>query len=482
MRWKLHCKCAFQDLAIKKMTLCGTVPSRPSRWVIPVFLIPAALWSDDLNVRLARGLSAMRSKNCEAALADLRVVASANSQNVQAHTAIGICETELGHLDRAVASFQQVVRLQPRSWEAWNNLGGSLILAEQPQRALVAFQKATALNPRSDSAWFNLGSTLLKLERNPEAFRSLDHASRLAPKDAGISKARLDAASRIQGQAASLVKTGRYQEAKDLLLLVQPPLENSGSWNNLLGYSEFKLGQYEPALNHLQKALTLAPSNEDFVLDIGEFLVHYQARDASMRIFEIAAKKFPSSKRVQLMLAVIYILGDQRPEAVALLNNLMDRHPDYEPIYAALGECYEKSREWESLVSLGQKLHSEKADTALGWYLEGVGLLNLGIENRNSIAPAVAALKKAVQVDPGSSRHHFALAKAHQWEKDYDLAVVELEQTTRLDPLHESAHYSLGLLYQRAGKKELANREFEIHKNIKERDRAIKLLVQARPR
>ncbi|MCI0628969.1 MAG: tetratricopeptide repeat protein [Acidobacteria bacterium] len=424
----------------------------------------------------------MQKRNCEAALSDLRAVVVATPRNAEAHHAIAICETELGHPDRATASFQRVANLQPSSWEAWNNLGANLIIVNQPERALAPFRKATALNPKSDSGWFNLGATLLKLGKSQEAFRALDRARRLVPKDVEVTKAWQDAAARSQQEAAGLIKLGQYQKAKDLLWLVRGPLENSSLWNNLLGYSEFKLNQYEPALNHLQKALTLEPSNEDFVLDLGEFLIHYQAHAASTAIFEVAAKKFSSSKRVQLMLAVAYILSDRRSEAVTLLNHLIQVNPDYEPAYSALGECHEKAKDWTALIELGKKLQVEKANAATGWYLEGVGLLNIGIEDLSSAAPAVAALKQALLLDRSSSRAHFMLAKAYQREKKYDLAIVELEETVRWDPLHESAHYNLGLLYQRAGKKDLANREFDIHKRIKERDRNIKLLVQTRAR
>lgn len=455
---------------------------RFSHWLVLILLFPFLLWSDDLNARLQRGLSAMHKRDCETALADLRAVVAANLQNVEAHHAIGVCETVLGHPDRATVSFQQVANLQPRSWEAWNNLGANLILVNQPERALGAFRRATALNPKSDSAWFNLGSTLLKLGKNPEAFRALDRARRLLRKDAEIAKAWRDAAARSQQEAASLIKMGQYQKAKNLLLLVQGPLENSGLWNNLFGYSEFKLNQPESALRHLQKALTLEPHNEDFILDIGEFLIHYQAHNASTAMFEVATEKFAASKRVQLMLAVTYILSDRRSEAVTLLHHLIHLHPDYEPAYSALGECREKAKDWEALTSLGEKLQAEQANSATGWYLQGIGLLNIGIENQSSVAPAVPVLKHALLLDPTSSRAHFALAKAYLLDKKHDFAIAELEETVRLDPMHETAHYHLGLSYQRAGKKHLASSEFQIHKNIKERDRTIKLLVQARPR
>jgi Flp pilus assembly protein TadD len=87
------------------------------------------------DAALQRGLRAAREGNCTAALIDLAAVISANPRFIPAYEAIGICETKMGRPDRAAASFQQIVNLKPGDWQAWNNLGSSLIAANQPARA-----------------------------------------------------------------------------------------------------------------------------------------------------------------------------------------------------------------------------------------------------------------------------------------------------------------------------------------------------------
>ena len=71
--------------------------------------------------------------------------------------------------------------------------------------------------------------------------------------------------------------------------------------------------------DHLQKALALEPHNEAFLLDIGEFLIHYRANSAARELFEVGARTMPGSVRVQFLLAVSYILEDRRSAAVPLL-------------------------------------------------------------------------------------------------------------------------------------------------------------------
>jgi tetratricopeptide (TPR) repeat protein len=316
-----------------------------------------------------------------------------------------------------------------------------------------------------------------------EAFAALDQAQRKAPRDPQITKAWLDASAMLATAAADCIEKQDYQRAKRLLDRVRRPLENSASWNNLMGYAEFKLDQPEPALRHLQRALALEPDNEDYLLDIGEFLAYHRAHKEAADLFEVAAKRMPNSARVQFGLAVSYILQNRRDEAIVLLRGLISRDPRFEPPYGALGECYEDAGDAGALAGLGRKLQSVNASNPAGWYFEGAGLLRLVAQGEATLGPAVESLKSAVRRAPSSARYHFALAKAYQESGAYQPAIAELKRTLTLDSQHERAHYVLGRLYQRLGKPELAAAELKAHSMIKQQDRAAqyrRLLITSR--
>lgn len=316
-----------------------------------------------------------------------------------------------------------------------------------------------------------------------KAFTALDRAQRKAPRDPQITKAWLDASAALATEAADCIEKRDYQRAKRLLDCVRRPLEKSASWNNLIGYTEFKLDQPEPALRHLQKALALEPDNEDYLLDLGEFLSYHRAHKEAADLFEIAAKRMPNSPRVQFGLAVSYILQNRRDEATALLTGLLDRSPSFEPAYAALGECYEDVGDAGALLELGKKLQRVNASNPVGWYLEGAGSLRLAAQGQATLGAAVESLTSAVRLAPSSSRYHFALAKGYQESGAYEPAVAELKRTVALDSQHERAHYVLGRLYQRLGKPDLAAAELKAHSLIKQQDRAARyrrLLITSR--
>lgn len=301
-------------------------------------------------------------------------------------------------------------------------------------------------------------------------YQKLDQTQRRAPRDAAATKPWLDEAARLATLAAEHIEGRRYAEALRLLRATERPLGHAPSWNNLRGYAEHKAGDPKLALHYLQRAVHLDPQNEDYVLDIGEFLGSHGAHTEAATFFEVAAKRMPGSPRVTFGLAVAYILQSRREEAQRMLEGLIAAHARFEPAYRALGECYEDLGNTDGMVALGKSLQSVNPRNPLGWYLEGAGLLREGRTGTDALPAAVKALRAAIQLQPGFVRARFALARALQESGAGAEAIGELEQVIRLDPGHERAHYVLARLYQNAGKSEAAKVEFARHAQVNKRD------------
>jgi tetratricopeptide (TPR) repeat protein len=302
-------------------------------------------------------------------------------------------------------------------------------------------------------------------------YQKLDQAQRLSPGNIAATKTWLDEAARLATLAAEQIEQHRYAQAAVLLRATERPLREAPSWNNLRGYAEFKLGIAKPALHYLQRAVHLDPQNEDYLLDIGEFLGTYRAHEEAVKFFEVAAKRMPQSPRVTFGLAVAYILQDRREEAQRLFESLINAHPRFEQAYRALGECYEDAGNVSRMVELGKTLQAINPRNPVGWYLEGAGLLREGRMEAASLDAATKALQKATSLQPSYTRARFLLSRALQESGADPEAIAELEQVLRLDPDHERAHYLLARLYQKTGKAEAAQREFDKHAQIKKRDR-----------
>ena len=419
---------------------------------------------------LRRGLAEAQNGECASALRDLRSAVGVNSVDPVAINALGVCEAQLGDLRGATIYFERLVRIAPGEWQGWNNLGSNYLRLSRFSEAISAFKKSIKLNPNVASVWSNEASALLKVGRHEEAFHNLCEARRLAPRDVQIHKAWIETAGLLANQAAQLENEGQFQPAKRLLLETSDALGYSASWNDLLGYAEFKCGDPKPALQHLQEALRIDPDNIDYLMDIGEFLTHYRAYRDATEIFQVAEERMPHSPRVRFGLAVSYILENRRREATQILQQLVSQYPKFEPAYHALGECYEDAGNATAMIALGKELRVINARNPVAWYMIGAGFFQRGLQNPNLLPKAISALQHAVALDPKSAHTHFTLAKAYQQDGQDSRAVLELKETLRLDPQHERAHYVLAQLYQRMGETQLAKRQFEAHNKIMARN------------
>ncbi len=431
---------------------------------VAIALLLAGRARGDSSGDLKRGLEEARNGNCPAADIDLK---KALTDNPLALTALAVCESESGHPGEATASFEQVTRLQPAAWQAWNNLGANYLALNRPEQAAQAFRKAISVEPNSVSAWFNLGSCLLQSGNKVEAFRALDRAQQIDPRDPELTKAWMNLADTLATEAAGLIDKAQHASAFTLLSAVHRPLQHSASWNNLIGYAEFKLKQPEEAKHHLEAALQMDPDNEGYLLDVGDFLAAYQAFDEATKFFEVGAKRMPNSAPVKFGLAISYMLENRTDPAIALLEQLQTQYPGWAPVNIALGEGYEAGSHWAAMVKLGAAIQSAQPQNPLGWYLYGAGRERLDTRDGVPLNSAIEALQQAVKLEPASSRYRLKLGKALGEDKQYQNAIAELKEAIRLDPENSEAHYSLARDYKQVGEAKLASEEFKVVSGIK---------------
>lgn len=435
--------------------------------VLAIMLFVAAMARADSPSALTRGLDEARNGDCQAAEVDLRRAISQAPRDVVARTAIGVCESKSGHPERATTSFEEVARLQPQAWQAWNNLGANYLALNRLDAATEAFRKAISIKPNSVSAWFNLGSSQLQSGNKLEAFRALDHAQQIDPNDPQLAKAWLDLADAIATEAASLIDKAQYAPAFTMLSTIHRPLEQSPAWNNLIGYAEFKLKKPEDAKHHLEAALQMEPDNEGYLLDVGDFLAAYQAHDEATKFFQIGARRMPHSAPIRFGLAISYMLQGRTNQAIASLEQLHTEYPNWGPVNIALGECYEAGAHWAEMIKLGTSLQSTETNNALGWYLEGAGRERLDIRDGVELTGAIGSLQRAVKLDPASSRYLLRLGKTLQEDKQFQNAIYELKEAIRVDPGNVDAHYSLARTYKQVGETKLAAQEFQVVSGMK---------------
>jgi Flp pilus assembly protein TadD len=419
-----------------------------------------------------KGMAAFRSGDCPTTLSALGPILRDTKAPAAAAHAAAVCSSQIGDHKRANTLFRRVVKLQPRAWQAWNNLGVNELEMGAIPEAIVAFHKAIELAPSEPGPALNLAKLLQKKGELRAAYRVLDDAQRRRSQEAELTALWLQVAAAIAESAAASITNKSYARALDDLLLVRRPLEVGASWHNLVGYTQFRLNRPQPALEHLQRALVLEPQHEDYVLDLAEFLSHYRSYDQLLKLMTVGAARHPNSPRMQLGLALAHILENGREDAVPILETIISKNPAYEPAYPVLGEAYQDLGRYEDSLRLGRILQRLNPANPKGWYIEGSALLELARRGNAGIEKAAESLKRSLEIDPAFVRPRFLLARALLDQNQYGEAEDHLKILLQYDPEHGQAHYVLGQLYKKTGRLEEARVHIDKHRKMKEEERS----------
>jgi lipoprotein NlpI len=91
-----------------------------------------------------------------------------------------------GDLDRAIADYNEAIRLDPEYVTAYRNRARTWNLKGDADNSIADFNQAIKLNPKDAEAFFGRGRTFLGSGALPKALADLNQASELNPKGAYI--------------------------------------------------------------------------------------------------------------------------------------------------------------------------------------------------------------------------------------------------------------------------------------------------------
>jgi tetratricopeptide (TPR) repeat protein len=248
----------------------------------------AATVLDAGNARAEFGLArlAEKQKKWNTAASHYRRSLELNSKNIPAALGLGRSMDELKDRTAARLAYGRAIEIDPASAEARNDFGVFLYHSGETERAIEELIETVRLAPTRAVFHENLGRAFRKKGMRREAERELADAARLAPNDISvwttlgllrIEQKRPDEAATAYesgfnldpkseeaaaGLSVALMDSGKLLEAETALgkaLEARP--DSALLWNNL-GVVRTRRGEYAPAVEAFQKALSIDTSLE----------------------------------------------------------------------------------------------------------------------------------------------------------------------------------------------------------------------------
>jgi tetratricopeptide (TPR) repeat protein len=259
------------------------------------------------------------------------------------------------------------------------------------------------------------------------------------------------------------------------------------------GKALVNLRQFESAASALRTYAKSNPQSADPAYLLAFIAFRKDKPAESLQLFSDAAKLTPPTANDLTIAALDYVLLNQYSEAAHYLELSLKMSPDDVEARYHLGRVRYQQNQFDLAIAAFQEVikrdpRSVKAFDNLGLSLEAKNqveaaraaykraieldeaaalhsdqpYLNLGalLSKSNRIDEAIPLLARAGEIAPGEFKVHYELAKAYFASSQWGPARQQAEAAAKLNPNDSSGHYLLGRVYQRLGKRELANEEF----------------------
>jgi len=168
---------------------------------------------------------------------------------------LGLALKHAGRLDDALAVIDKAVQLRPDDAALWHQLGGVLMALHRNSDAFATYQHVLKLSPRHWEAAYLSGVLLHEAERLEEALDHLDRSNEWQPDNVSVLSAR--------GRTLRALK--RYKEALADCRRAQRLAPDDPIICNNVGDALLQLNRCEEALKWFEKALRLRPDSVEIL-------------------------------------------------------------------------------------------------------------------------------------------------------------------------------------------------------------------------
>jgi predicted O-linked N-acetylglucosamine transferase (SPINDLY family) len=210
----------------------------------------------------AAGVQHHRAGRLAEAEACYRRVLTAQPNNVDALSNLGVALKDQGRLDDAIAAYRQAIGIKPDYAEAHSNLGNALRDRGELEEAVTAYREAIRVKPDYAEAHSNLGNALTELGKLNEAASACRQAIGIEPNYAAA-HSNLGVALKNQGKLDDAIAAYRHA------IVIKPNLAEAHS---NLGNALTELGKLDEAVGACRQAIGIKPNCAEAHSNLGNAL------------------------------------------------------------------------------------------------------------------------------------------------------------------------------------------------------------------
>jgi tetratricopeptide (TPR) repeat protein len=294
----------------------------------------------------------------------------------------------------------------------------------------------------------------------------------------------------LQAQAARFPEAAALFEEAASIDPEFPQVQSS------LGVAHFNAREFEKATGPLTRALAARPGDAGLrrMLAMAWLNARDFAKAAELLQDDPQRDEDPS---LQFAYGLALVKSDRAGEAQQAFSKLLARHGDSAELSVLLGQAHAQQGDYDAAVASLQRALQLKPDVAEAQATLGEIYLRQGrfadaeaalraelgshpddLQSRQNLAivldsqqrrgEAIALLRGILLAQPEFPNARYLLGKMLLAEDASPDAVEQLEAAARLAPKDANVAYQLGRAYQKLGRTELAQQQFELYRRLKD--------------
>ena len=344
---------------------------------------------------------------------------------------------------------QDSIRQHYQAAEA-HRLAGNLPAAESEFTAILA------------EAYGTLGKIYAARKQYQQAITVLESAAGRAP----------DSQEVLIDLAIAYFDAGQYRKAFAPARKVVALNPQSTGGHQMLGKTNFMLGDFPNAITELEAALKLAPKDYDVAYTLG--LAHLKQRQfaSAKLIYDRILKQFGDRPQLRIIFGRAYRETGFLPEAIEEFKRAVALDPRFPRAHYYLGLTYLLKDGTARLNDAREEFKVELAanpdEFFANYYLGVIYAIEREWDH------AITFLEKASRIQPNNPDPYFHLGQAYQSKADHERAIEVLRKSITLNPQlnHNdyqvtSAHYRLGQSLMKIGQTEEGQKELQLAAQLK---------------
>lgn len=301
--------------------------------------------------------------------------------------AMAIQGFEKGNLDEVEGILQQVLKIQPKNFDALHIYGVVKGLKNQHKEALGYFRKALRIDPNNSFLNFNVAKAFSEIGDDDKAIKYHVSAMGLNP---GHPEGWLN-------YGRSLLNLKKYEESlecNDKAIALNP--KYADAWVNR-GCVLHELARYKEALNSFDEALKINSDLAEAWSSRGNTLNELKQYGQAITSCDKAISIKPDYAEAWSNRGVALCELKQHEEALASYAKAVSINPDCAEAWCNRGVVFLALAQYEQALASCDRALDIKPDYVEAWSNKGIALTSIG-----KFQLAEASLREAIKIDPSN--------------------------------------------------------------------------------